>query len=117
MLEAAIGDLIADVEIEVVTSEPSSASPVDTPLWDVLSRVTQAWYPGSETVPYLTVGATDARFFRWKETVGYGFGLFSQKMTFEEFGAMFHGDNERIDTESLVLSTELWDAVARDLLT
>jgi hypothetical protein len=30
---------------------------------------------------------------------------------------MFHGDNERIDVESLGLSVELWDLVARDLLT
>ena len=30
---------------------------------------------------------------------------------------MFHGDDERVDVESLRLSTELWQAVARDLLT
>jgi hypothetical protein len=30
---------------------------------------------------------------------------------------MFHGDDERIDTESLGLSTALWQAVATDLLT
>jgi hypothetical protein len=29
---------------------------------------------------------------------------------------MFHGDDERVDVESLRLSTELWEAVARDLL-
>ena len=29
---------------------------------------------------------------------------------------MFHGDDERIDTRSLGLSTELWEAVAQDLL-
>ena len=29
---------------------------------------------------------------------------------------MFHGDNERVDVESLGLSTELWDVVAHDLL-
>ena len=29
---------------------------------------------------------------------------------------MFHGDNERVDVESLRLSTELWHAVAHDLL-
>ena len=81
-----------------------------------MSRVTQQWYEGSETVPYLTVGATDARFFRWKDTVSYGFGLFSTNMSFEDYGSMFHGDNERIDIDSLVLSTELWDATARDLL-
>ena len=79
--------------------------------------MTQRWYPGSETVPYLTVGATDARFFRRAGSTAYGFGLFSEAMTFEDYGVMFHGDDERIDTASLGLSTELWEAVADDLLT
>jgi hypothetical protein len=30
---------------------------------------------------------------------------------------MFHGNDERVDQESLRLSTELWEAVAQDLLT
>jgi hypothetical protein len=29
---------------------------------------------------------------------------------------MFHGDDERVDQESLRLSTELWYRLARDLL-
>jgi hypothetical protein len=29
---------------------------------------------------------------------------------------MFHGDDERVDIESLELTTGLWDAVVRDLL-
>ena len=29
---------------------------------------------------------------------------------------MFHGDDERVDVESLRLSTEMWQALARDLL-
>ena len=29
---------------------------------------------------------------------------------------MFHGDDERVDVESLRLSTELWEALADDLL-
>ena len=29
---------------------------------------------------------------------------------------MFHGDDERVDTESLRLSTELWAALATDVL-
>ena len=44
------------------------------------------------------------------------FGLFSQRISYDEFSSMFHGDNERVDQESLRLSTELWDATARDLL-
>ena len=29
---------------------------------------------------------------------------------------MFHGDDERVDQESLRLSTELWEALARDVI-
>jgi acetylornithine deacetylase/succinyl-diaminopimelate desuccinylase-like protein len=117
LLDDALGDLADAVEVIPVEDDASTASPIDTPLWDSLSKVTQQWYPGSETVPYLTVGATDARFFRRQGVTSYGFGLFSQNLSFEDYGMMFHGDNERVDVESLVLSTQLWDAVARDLLT
>jgi acetylornithine deacetylase/succinyl-diaminopimelate desuccinylase-like protein len=115
-LEEALGDLAPSVEIVTLEAIESTASAIDTPLWDTLSRVTQQWYPGSETVPYLTVGSTDAKFFRECGAVSYGFGLFSRKMSFEDYGSMFHGDNERVDVESLALSTELWGRVARDLL-
>ena len=67
-------------------------------------------------MPFLSVGATDARFFRRAGSVAYGFGLFSQRISYDEFSSMFHGDNERVDQESLRLSTELWDATARDFL-
>ncbi|WP_208027275.1 M20/M25/M40 family metallo-hydrolase [Rhabdothermincola sediminis] len=115
-LVEALGELASSVEIITLQAIESTSSPIDTPLWDSLSRVTQQWYPGSQTVPYLTVGSTDAKYFRGKGVTSYGFGLFSRKMTFEDYGAMFHGDNERVDVESLSLSTALWAQVARDLL-
>jgi acetylornithine deacetylase/succinyl-diaminopimelate desuccinylase-like protein len=64
----------------------------------------------------ISVGATDARFFRRLGVPSYGFGMFSEKLTFEDYGRMFHGDDERVDVESLRLSTDLWEALARDLL-
>lgn len=114
--EALGDDLAGRVEIVEAHDDPSTQSPVDTPLWDCLARSTERFYAGSHLVPMLSTGATDARFFRRLGTTAYGFGLFSQKLTFEEFGRMFHGDDERVDVESLRLSTELWQAVARDLL-
>jgi acetylornithine deacetylase/succinyl-diaminopimelate desuccinylase-like protein len=116
LLDEALGDLAERVEIVDAFDDPATGSPVDTPLWDSLARVTDAFYAGSHLVPMLSVGATDARFFRRLGTTSYGFGLFSQKLTFEEFGRMFHGDDERVDVESLRLSTEMWQALARDLL-
>ena len=74
------------------------------------------FYPGARTVPYLTVGATDARFHRALGGVAYGFGLHSKAISFEQYGAMFHGIDERVDVESLRLSTEMWIALAHDFL-
>jgi acetylornithine deacetylase/succinyl-diaminopimelate desuccinylase-like protein len=116
LLDEALGDLAERVEIVDAHDDPSTASPADTPLWESLARVTAEFYGDARLVPYLTVGATDARFFRRAGQTAYGYGLFSQHLTFEDYGSMFHGDDERVDLESLRLSTELWQAVARDLL-
>jgi len=116
LLDEALGDLSDRVAIVESHDDPATTSPADTPLWDTLARVTQGFYAGSHLVPTLNVGATDARFFRRLGITAYGFGLFSEKLTFDEFGRMFHGDDERVDVESLRLSTEMFSAVARDLL-
>jgi acetylornithine deacetylase/succinyl-diaminopimelate desuccinylase-like protein len=116
MLDEALGDLAAKVELVSSVEDPSTSSPIDTPLWDSISRVTQGFYEGSKTVPFMTVGATDARFFRRLGTTSYGFGLFSTDLSFEDYGSMFHGDDERIDVTSLQLSTDMWEALSKDLL-
>jgi len=116
LIVEALGDLADEVEIIPNAEDESTASPIDTPLWHSLSKVTQTFYAGSQTVPYLTVGATDARFFRRLGMTAYGFGLFSEHLSFEDYGTMFHGDNERVDVESLRLSTDLWHALAHDIL-
>jgi acetylornithine deacetylase/succinyl-diaminopimelate desuccinylase-like protein len=114
-LREALGDLYPTVEIEG-NDDPSTASPIDTPLWDTLSSVSGRLVQGSALVPFVMVGGTDNRYFRRAGSVGYGFGLFSQRLTFEDYATMFHGNDERIDQESLGLCTALWEEVAKDLL-
>ena len=117
MLREALGaELFTAVEIVASADELSSESPADTPLWDAMSRVTHGLVPDVTPVPMITTGATDARFFRWRGIPAYGAGLFSDRISFAEFGAMFHGDNERVDVESLRLSTEFWYRLAKDFL-
>jgi acetylornithine deacetylase/succinyl-diaminopimelate desuccinylase-like protein len=115
MLREALGDLADAVEI-TSNDDGSTASPVDTPLWDSLARASGRLCEGSALVPSLMVGGTDNRFFRRSGAVGYGFGLFSNRLSYEDFSTMFHGNDERVDLESLALSTQLWEAVARDFL-
>ena len=116
MIDEAVGDLRDDVEVKATSNDPATASPMDTPLWDALRRVTEKLVRGSTTVPFIIVGATDARFFRRAGMTAYGAGLFSDRISFSEFASMFHGDNERIDLESLELSALLWQGLARDLV-
>jgi acetylornithine deacetylase/succinyl-diaminopimelate desuccinylase-like protein len=116
MLAEALGELADRVRILHADHDESTASAVDTPLWDAMNRVCQRFYPGSSVVPSLMVGATDARFFRRTGATAYGFGLFSRRMEPNDYAAMFHGNDERVDVESLRLSTEMWEALARDLL-
>ena len=115
LLRDALGDLYDRVEIES-NEDLSTASPIDTPLWDTLATVTGRLVRDSALVPFLMVGGTDNRFFRRAGAVGYGFGLFSKRLAFEDYATMFHGNDERVDVESLALSEQLWRAVAEEML-
>src|SRR5271165_1213871 len=97
MLHEALGELAADVDVTWHAQDLASTSATDTPLWEAVERVARLSYPDARCVPFLSVGATDARFFRRMGTVAYGFGLFSEHLSFEQYAAMFHGDDERVD--------------------
>jgi acetylornithine deacetylase/succinyl-diaminopimelate desuccinylase-like protein len=108
-LRTALGpDLFAEVEIEEMYQSTPTQSPTDTPLWHAMSASMQAAYPNATIVPSMVTGGTDARFFREKGIPAYGAGLLSPQLGFAEFLNRFHGHDERIDIESLRLTTQLW---------
>ncbi len=115
-LRSALGDLADHVEVEPLMNDAASISRTDTPLWDSLQRAVNIPFPTARLTPQLVVGFTDSRIYRELGAVSYGAGLFSPTLDASEFGSRFHGNNERIDVESLALTTRLWDHVARDLL-
>jgi len=107
-LDKALGDLLEDVTIEKLFSKNASVSPTGTPLWDVLAKVVDGHYPGAKLLPRLIVGFTDAPYFREHGASAYGFGLFSRALTAEAMSGRFHGNDERVDVESLALTTQAW---------
>jgi acetylornithine deacetylase/succinyl-diaminopimelate desuccinylase-like protein len=115
-LRAALGDLADHVEVEAMMNDAASISRTDTPLWDAIQRAVNRPFPTARLTPQFVVGFTDARVYREMGAVAYGAGLFSPSLDAAEFGARFHGHNERIDVESLALTTRLWHDVAVDLL-
>ena len=116
MLAEALGPLAAAVEVEVLQERPSTQSPMQTPLWNALERVVTKVYPDASLLPRLTAGGTDAVFFRNVGTTAYGFGLYSPKVTASEFSTRFHGNDERVDVESLGLTTQCWLSLCHDFL-
>jgi acetylornithine deacetylase/succinyl-diaminopimelate desuccinylase-like protein len=118
-LRTALGDLFDHVEVCDLQNSPPTTSGYgpDNPLWVAVEKHTQVAYPGAELVPGLTVGGTDARFYRERGRTAYGTGVFSPGMDFATFGSRFHGHDERIDVASLGLTAQYFSGIARDLLT
>jgi acetylornithine deacetylase/succinyl-diaminopimelate desuccinylase-like protein len=115
-LREALGELADHVEAEPLINDRASISPVDTPLWDALQRGVARRFPEASLHPSLTVGFTDARVHRELGAIAYGAGLLSPAVTGREFSRRFHGNDERIDVESLGLTTQLWIDVVGELL-
>ena len=112
-------DLLADLidENDILSmQENATESPIDTPLWDVLSSVTDTVHQGATLVPAMLAAWTDASWMRPAGTTTYGFGLLSEQLSPGEYWARFHGVDERIDLESLELSAVGWYQVARQFL-
>ncbi len=115
-LDEALGDLAGQVEVTALQNVVSSSSPTETPMWPVLERLARVAHPGATLMPRITVGGTDAGYFRGRGSVAYGCGLMSPGVTYEQFSDRFHGNDERIDVESLRLTTDLWLGVAHEFL-
>jgi acetylornithine deacetylase/succinyl-diaminopimelate desuccinylase-like protein len=118
MIKEALGTLADRVTIETPPDRKrgGTISPTDTPLMAAIGRVARRMMPDSRVVPFISTGGTDAKFFRWKGIPAYGFGLHSTRIPYTEYPLMFHGHNERVDTESLKLSAQMWESLCRDFL-
>ena len=115
-LNEALGDLADKVDVEVIMNDMSTMSRLDTPLWDSLQKAVNGPFASAQLSPTLSVGFTDSRVFRDMGSIAYGAGLMSPQLDGGEFAKRFHGNDERIDVESLALSTQLWLDVTRDLM-
>jgi acetylornithine deacetylase/succinyl-diaminopimelate desuccinylase-like protein len=109
-------ELGVEFDLEVLQYHPASGSPLGTDLYKAIERALRAEFPDSEIVPFLLTGATDSRFLRELGAQAYGLCPLSTKTTMQDRLKMIHGDNERIDLESLELQVRVFTRVAADLL-
>ncbi len=105
-LRAVIG---RDPEIDFLDDTPAIESSYRTPLFDTIQNVMGRHVPGSTVLPYLVVGATDARHVCKLGTQVYGFSPMSAPTS--ELDRV-HGHDERISLENLAFGTRvLYDIV------
>jgi len=101
-IKAVVND--STVEWEVLQTAESTESPINTELFSIIQKTVQTINPKAVTVPYLSPGATDSRYFRKQGITAYGF--FPIILLEGELQRM-HGINERISLENLEQGTRI----------
>jgi acetylornithine deacetylase/succinyl-diaminopimelate desuccinylase-like protein len=103
------------IELELVMpSHPPTVSPVGTELFAILAGVVAEHHPGAMAVPSVIPGFTDAKYWSRLGTHCYGFAPVRLEPEDGDFGALFHGDDERVPVAGLQAGLRmLADAVAR----
>ncbi|AZA10385.1 M20/M25/M40 family metallo-hydrolase [Corynebacterium gerontici] len=102
-----------DVEIEHLICEEATVSPIEHPLYAVLSEVLQELFPGAAVVPTIAAGGSDLRFARRAGGVGYGFAAHARERTLGAVHAQLHSHDEYLHLEDLDLTLQAYDAVVR----
>lgn len=110
-LYKAMGNARDEIDIEPFMDMESLISPTGNPLWDAIEDTVEEMEGHRNLLPTLMNVGTDARFWRAKGKVGYGVGLFDDRMSFSEMLALFHGHDERVSVESVERTTSLYQRV------
>ncbi len=101
-IRAIIGD---DGEVSAITDEPVVLDNPDMTHFDTLGAVLRDLDPTAAPIPYMTSGATDARYFSQLGIQTYGFVPMRLPRDFA-FAALMHNANERIPIETLEFGCE-----------
>lgn len=101
-IKAIVND--STVEWEVIQTAEPTESPVNTELFSIIQKTVRTINPKAITVPYLSPGGTDSRYFRKRGVTAYGF--FPIILSATELQRM-HGIDERISIENLEQGTRI----------
>ena len=102
------------LEFETLQANEPSESAVETPLFEVISRVLRAYDHHCGVTPTIATGGTDSRFFRKMGSVCYGFHPMKPEVQYNKMVKRLHGIDERISIKNLVFGASvLYEVVKR----
>ncbi|MFB7929806.1 M20/M25/M40 family metallo-hydrolase [Streptomyces sp. NPDC056039] len=101
-----------DVEWEFHHREVALESPVDSATFAGMRAAVEEFAPEGHVVPYCMSGGTDAKQFSRLGITGYGFTPLKLPQGYD-YGAMFHGVDERVPVEALHFGVRVLDRFLR----
>jgi acetylornithine deacetylase/succinyl-diaminopimelate desuccinylase-like protein len=104
-LRAVIGP---DIEIEYIERQPGLSTTFDGALVNAMSAALLAEDPAAKAVPYMLSGGTDAKAFSRLGIRCFGFAPLRLPPDLN-FGALFHGIDERVPVEGLQFGARVLD--------
>ncbi|WP_245907430.1 M20/M25/M40 family metallo-hydrolase [Leucobacter massiliensis] len=113
LLAAVLGPLAAQVEIQHLRGWAATASSPREPLFAAIERAVGE-VAGAPVVPIMAAGGSDARVLRELGIPAYGFGLLAPGWSYERYREGVHGNDERIDVESVALSLAALRLIVRE---
>jgi acetylornithine deacetylase/succinyl-diaminopimelate desuccinylase-like protein len=105
-----------DIDLEVSEYTDASLSPSDTRFYEVIDTALKELAPNSSTLPQMSTGMSDSRFWRALGSTVYGCVPTSPTISLADVLPGVHGPNERMNTESLEFATRFLCNVAARLL-
>ncbi len=87
-------------------------APVDSPTYARMRAAVEEFAPEGHVVPYCMSGGTDAKQFSRLGITGYGFSPLKLPEGYD-YGAMFHGVDERVPVEALHFGVRVLDRFLR----
>jgi acetylornithine deacetylase/succinyl-diaminopimelate desuccinylase-like protein len=104
-LRAVVGP---DIDIEYIERQPPLETTFDGPLVQAMGAALRAEDPAARAVPYMLSGGTDAKAFAKLGIRCFGFAPLRLPADLN-FGALFHGIDERVPVEGLQFGVRVLD--------
>jgi acetylornithine deacetylase/succinyl-diaminopimelate desuccinylase-like protein len=104
-LRAVVGP---DIDMEFIQRQPALETTFDGPLVDAMAAALRHEDPGARAVPYMLSGGTDAKAFSRLGIRCFGFSPLRLPPELN-FGALFHGIDERVPVEGLKFGVRVMD--------
>ncbi len=115
-LYKAMGSARDSVHIEPMQDLEATVSTTENPLWDAIGDAVEELEGHRNLLPTMMTVGTDARFWRSRGAIGYGVGLFDDRLGFSEMLGLFHGHDEKVSVGSVERTTRLYRLVLERFL-